>query len=575
MGYTPPTNINCNFKITSFSPSDKGEIHFSLIGDTIPIGAVSIWDGEDIIYAAICDPDDELITYTPLRIKLPDEKIGAIELVPDFSSEAIPIRINTESGVMAWKKVPLQYWESITGCESNPTGNPIGGGDGYSDIFISDMLDEDAYTVTRITYNPTDNTVARDALKTALAIAGTVEKPHLIYIPGNAIIDFTYDTESHMGNLVAANVIVASDRGFQGSSGALLKIEPNYDEPLISNVNRSILHTNGLNIRFTGIRLSGGIFSRDDYISYRENSNINPELRKNWVTEGIRIRYEHCEIDNCIISGFGMQCIRIQPFNYYDVWSGEINIHHNILSDAWSDGLGYGVSTERHTLITANHIYGMRHAVASSGQYHASYIASYNLVDDQYASAFDMHQDVRNHEWGGGAIYIHHNTINVSQYAPFRQRGRPRIGVWYCYNKSYYKSPYDGGVLAQHFEDGVHKYYRPKGVGHLNNNTMYTNDEYPFVDYCLWRRTTDANSTDFENQILPPYGKVYAYNNLCQDTFYSQTPIYRSRSWNWNNVPFVEVYPPPEPMSLDYEQDSDYVACMTCGDQATCPSCDT
>ncbi|MCE2434532.1 MAG: hypothetical protein J4F29_16665, partial [Candidatus Latescibacteria bacterium] len=85
------------------------------------------------------------------------------------------------------------------GADINPTGNPIGGGEGYNRL-----LDPSEYLVTN-----------RMELFDALQFAGTNQ---IVYIVDTARIDLT----GHQNIAIRGGVTLASGRGKPGSQGALL-----------------------------------------------------------------------------------------------------------------------------------------------------------------------------------------------------------------------------------------------------------------------------------------------------------------------------------------------------------------
>ena len=68
--------------------------------------------------------------------------------------------------------IPPASAEATYGCEANPTGNPIGGGDGYSDIYLSGDF----------------HVTSRQELTAALAAA---EPGQVVFIPAGADIDLS------------------------------------------------------------------------------------------------------------------------------------------------------------------------------------------------------------------------------------------------------------------------------------------------------------------------------------------------------------------------------------------------
>jgi len=100
-----------------------------------------------------------------------------------------------EGTVSAWAKNA----GPVYGSGGNPTGNPIGGGEGYSEI------------VTQYDYLVTNKTELLDAL--GQAVAGEV-----VYVADDAEIDLT----GEYSTVIPEAVTLASGRGRGGSEGALL-----------------------------------------------------------------------------------------------------------------------------------------------------------------------------------------------------------------------------------------------------------------------------------------------------------------------------------------------------------------
>ncbi|MDE2725709.1 MAG: hypothetical protein OXI59_20255, partial [Gemmatimonadota bacterium] len=107
------------------------------------------------------------------------------------------------------------------GADINPTGNPIGGGEGYNRL-----LDPSEYLVTN-----------RMELLDALEFAGTNQ---IVYIVDTVRIDLT----GHQNIAIRGGVTLASGRGKPGSQGALLYSKQLETIPLFIAA--------GPNVRITG-----------------------------------------------------------------------------------------------------------------------------------------------------------------------------------------------------------------------------------------------------------------------------------------------------------------------------------
>ncbi len=234
--------------------------------------------------------------------------------------------------------------DATYGAESNPTGEPIGGGTGYSRI----VKPEDATVVVR---TPEEFMAALKA-----ATPGTV-----IYVADDAQIDLTRYNDI----TIPGGVTLASGRGRGGSEGALV----------YTNTVRSgrLFRTGGPGIRLTGLRFEG---------SYpgRELLTQRPIF--------IGVYHPNVEVDNCEI--FAWSCAAV------GVGSGAVEgarVHHNYIHHCQRGGLGYGVSLSRtHVLIEGNLFDFCRHAIASSGVPYSGYTARYNVhLENTISHVFDMH----------------------------------------------------------------------------------------------------------------------------------------------------------------------------------------
>ena len=88
--------------------------------------------------------------------------------------------------------------QSAYGADANPTGNPVGGGAGYTRI-ISPTDPRVKYVVS-----------TKDQLFTALK---NVKSGEVIFVPGNANIDLT----GTYATVIPGGVTLAGDRGSDGS----------------------------------------------------------------------------------------------------------------------------------------------------------------------------------------------------------------------------------------------------------------------------------------------------------------------------------------------------------------------
>ena len=239
------------------------------------------------------------------------------------------------------------------GAEVNPTGDPIGGGVGYSDIFSvgqATVIIEDG---------PNEANALIDAIENA-------QDGDVVFVRGNAQIDLT----GYSNILVPGGVTIASDRGRNGSNGARLWTDQYNTRPLF--------RTDGDHIRFSGLEIAGpNPFMGDHHYA------APIELR----SDAIRTTHDFLEVDNCNLWGFGYAGV-----NFSDN-ANQGYVHHNYMHHTQLAGLGYSiVINQSDVLIEANRFNNGRHHIASSGRPGSSYEARYNLIlENANSHHFDMH----------------------------------------------------------------------------------------------------------------------------------------------------------------------------------------
>ncbi len=279
------------------------------------------------------------------------------------------------------------------GAESNPTGNPIGGGAGYSDIYTQND--------PRVDYVVRTLAELRSALSTATA--GDV-----IFIPGGVTID-TSSVQS--GLTIPAGVTLASDRGYNGSPGG--RIYHPRQSGWSTSSHAIALKAGGNNVRLTGVRLEG------------TDTMVSPRTLP--MSGGISSNGYRIIVDNCEISGF----------SYFGVSAsaGASNygyIHHNFIHHCQADGYGYGVLNGGTTLIEANLFRYTRHAIADGGSTSHFYEARYNIVEPSNTHhIFDMHGEGSTY---CGSMYVHHNTFKDTVQPAARLRAVPQKTAYFDHN---------------------------------------------------------------------------------------------------------------------------------------------
>ena len=302
--------------------------------------------------------------------------------------------------------------ERTFGAEPNAMDSPIGGGDGYRDIFtlVDPKID---YIVT-----------TPDELLSALQNARSGD---VIYVEGNANIDMS----GHFNVQVPAGVTIASNRGENGAAGGRI-----YQNRLTTDTSPAeywppLFKPSGAGARFTGLRIEG------------------PDKTTNAPDARCAIHaYYWMEVDNCEIWGWSHAGIvaLYRPGDVSDMKNGGY-FHHNHIHHCQMSGLGYGIvmSDGAVSLIEANYFDYCRHAIAGDGIAGEGYEARYNICGPNATShIFDMHGKPNPSGSGtiaGDTIRIHHNTFMATEPLhafPVCIRGVPRDGAYIDHNWFYY-----------------------------------------------------------------------------------------------------------------------------------------
>lgn len=253
------------------------------------------------------------------------------------------------------------------GAEANSTGDPVGGGKGYS-RHVGDAK----YDVK------TKKDLLR-ALKRARA-------GQVVYVDDDAVINLTGEKKL----VIRRGVTLAGGRGRAKSGGALLFTTDLAARPMFA--------TGGEKVRITGLRVRGPDQERRKKAYEAPNS------------DGIHVVHPGFEIDNCELFGWSHAAIFLS-----NAGAGH-HIHHNFIHHNQRSGLGYGVCLDRsEALIEANIFDWNRHHIAGTGRPGTSYEARYNLsLQNASSYNFDMHggRDRKDGtDIGGTWIHIHHNTF--------------------------------------------------------------------------------------------------------------------------------------------------------------------
>ena len=316
------------------------------------------------------------------------------------------------------------------GAEScNPTGNPIGGGAGYTRIIT--LTDDDVkYRVS-----------TKDQLLSALTSA---QAGDVVFVQGDAVIDLT----GTWGHVIPAGVTLASDRGKNGSAGA--KIIRHRVSPTAENTwdQVQLFTVGGDNVRITGLRFEGPDSVQDK--NSEDETGIRPKI-------GIKaVGRTGLEVDNCELYYWSDSAINLEN---YDNPSADAYIHHNYMHHCHARGYGYGVSVYGgYALIEANLFDYTRHAICADGYPDEKYEARYNIHLGHGNAIGGHHFDVHAYppddeetvdSIAGYEYKIHHNTFELTELPCIGIRALPKKGVWIDHN--IFKTSYDDPPVFQRY----------------------------------------------------------------------------------------------------------------------------
>jgi hypothetical protein len=268
----------------------------------------------------------------------------------------------------------------LYGAGANPTGDSIGGGDGYSKIVTQgDFRVKNAQEL--------------------VAAFNSASPGDVILVEAGAAIDLgaLFNVE------IPAGITLAGNRGQNGAPGPLL----------FSNTTpfqNAIFFVQG-NVRITGLRFKG----QDDNFP-----DIDYAIRPKSDVLCFAVEGANVEIENCEISNFSRGGVEIYPKGK------NVHLHHCYLHDVHDYPFIALNKSELPILVEANKIHWVWHATAGSGYPGTGYEARYNIIVREAAPnswqpydgqhAVDMHaylqvEQDRGHQIAGDKLSIHHNTF--------------------------------------------------------------------------------------------------------------------------------------------------------------------
>ena len=299
------------------------------------------------------------------------------------------------------------------GAEPDELG-PIGGGTGY-----------------RRSPAGGDHTArSLDELIAALAAAAPGE---VVFVPGDVAIDCT--ARILIEELVLelpGGVTLASDRGRDGSPGALVASDHLATRPLI--------RVTGPNARITGLRLRGPDPERR--LEHHRRAFAAGRGRDYYyrfpVSDGIETRHDGLEVDNCELAGFSHAAIYLKR-------GADHQVHHCFIHHNQYQGLGYGVCHDVATSTIHQNLFDWnRHSIAGTGRPGSGYDAHDNIERGTSLShCFDMHggRDRRDGtDVAGSWMRVTANTFLCTQTA-LKVRGEPEQSVTVAGNWFVHDSP--------------------------------------------------------------------------------------------------------------------------------------
>ncbi|MCK9592381.1 MAG: PKD domain-containing protein, partial [Methanoregula sp.] len=335
---------------------------------------------------------------------------------------------NTYGSDIEVKTNYITVTSSATSPTPTPTASPViavsngayGAGTSYGGYTIGGGAGYPTYSAATATYVVT--TLAQ--FKSHMVGGSQPAKAgEIVFIPSGTTINFN-------GNSVVtipAGVIIASDRGYNGHTGAILK------KSLSSGGwTDAMLTAGGNNVRVTGIILEGEMKPEDD-------TSVSESYYLKGVTD---FGYTGFVVDNCEIRGWSYAGIFVDGCPT----SGRPWIHHNYIHHNQARGEGYGVNVNGGDLLTEANIFdNNRHSITGGGLVGEKYEFRYNIHLGHGLCIGGVHVDVHENEnYSGdrvacaGTYYlIHHNTVNqgsgTDQQAFVHIRDVPQNGA-YIYN---------------------------------------------------------------------------------------------------------------------------------------------
>jgi Right handed beta helix region/FG-GAP-like repeat len=271
----------------------------------------------------------------------------------------------------------------------------------------------------------------RDELLAALAAATAGDT---VSVAGGASINLT----GFKSIAIPPGVTLASDRGVNGSPGALLY---NTELELGNSESWQQFKVTGSGTRITGLRLRGPDPEVRASAYQYDNSDAIVAIGASDVT-----------IDNNELFAWSHAAVTLR--DTMELRYSKNNVHNNRRT-----GLGYGIVLvgDSSAVIEYNTFTQNRHAIAGDGVRTQRYEARYNLVvDNANGHGFDMHGENETQDNGapyaGDVMHINYNTFRSTAQAAIKVRGRPAAGAYIAHNCFAHGS--SGAAIQQTFFTG-------------------------------------------------------------------------------------------------------------------------
>ena len=257
-----------------------------------------------------------------------------------------------------------------------------------------------------------------------VAVLELVEAGEVVFFPGDAEIDLT--ARVHIEGLqlvIPGGVTLASDRGREGSLGALIFSDALKTQPL--------LVTGGVGVRLTGLRLRGPDAERrieHHRRAYRmgAESQGSSYYYKLPTSDGIRALHDRLSVDNCELAGWSHAAVDLRRGD------GHV-VRHSFLHHNQRQGLGYGVCLDIASATIERNLFDWnRHSIAGTGRPGCSYIARHNVERGESLShCFDMHggRDRKDGTDIAGTRIVYERNTFLGTALAIKIRGTPEESV--------------------------------------------------------------------------------------------------------------------------------------------------